>query len=157
MIRRLKVLAATFICLLSVSSSFAQLVKDPTEWDFKAKKTGVNTYELTFEVKLEDGWHIFSQKPGDDMLIPPSFRFEDIDNVALKGEIAEDGKLITKTMDGFDNPINYYEHKVGFIATVNLVHKGPMKAITGEYEYQLCNDRICLPPKKKQFTFKVPD
>lgn len=132
----------------------AQVLEDPTTWTYEVKKKNTNEYELIFHVVLKDGWHIFSQTPGDDFLIPPDFKFRDTGAVKFVGKIAERGKLKTEKMEGIDNPIHYYEKKADF---VQVVRARPGTKITGEHRYQVCNDRMCLPPKEKRFEFIVKD
>src|SRR5688572_19257725 len=94
--------------------AFSQMVADPTTWTYSVKKVSATEYKLVFHVFLTDGWHIFSQKPGDEFLIPPSFTLSKNKNVKLLGKVEEIGKLKTEKMEGIDNPINYYEGSVAF-------------------------------------------
>jgi thiol:disulfide interchange protein DsbD len=132
----------------------AQMTADPTDWKYEVKKMGADKYELIFEVKLKDGWHIFSQKPGDDFIIPPSFDVKADRRVKLLGKVQEKGNLKTEKIDGIDNPVRYYESKADFVL---LVSAKPGSKITGDHVYQVCNDKMCLPPKKKHFEFVIKD
>lgn len=147
-------LAFSAILMLFSFCSQAQMTNDPTTWEYSLKKTAASTYEVIFKVKLESGWHIFSQKPGDEFLIPPSFTFDKIKGLRLVGKPKEVGKMKTETMVGVDNPINFYEHEVAFVQQVKAT-KG-MK-ISGAHEYQVCNDKMCLPPKTKKISLVVKD
>jgi len=150
--KRLLVLAASFF--IASFGAMAQGSVDPTTWTYEVKKKSVNEYELIFHVTLKEDWHIFSQKAGDDFLIPPSFSFDKSGTVKLVGKIEERGRLKTEKMDGIDNPINFYEGRVDF---VQVVKARPGTKIKGEHEYQVCNSRMCLPPKKKSFEFVVKE
>ena len=141
-----------FIFLLLTNVMMGQGIADPTTWTYEVKKIDASEYELIFHVSLNEGWHIFSQKPGDEFLIPPSFSFTDKDMIKLIGEVEERGKLKTEKMEGIDSLVSYYEGKVDFVQKVQI--KGKMK-ITGEHEYQVCNDAMCLPPKTKKFEFDI--
>ncbi|HRO43576.1 MAG TPA: protein-disulfide reductase DsbD family protein [Flavipsychrobacter sp.] len=141
-------------CILPIAYSHAQGISDPTSWSYHVKKKGTNEYELIFHVELKEGWHIFSQNAGDEFLIPPSFKFKKNGTIKFVGKVSERGKLKTERMEGIDNPINYYEAKADF---VQVVKARPGVSISGEHEYQVCNDKMCLPPKKKNFEFVVKD
>jgi len=141
-------------CFLLSSNSYAQGITDPTTWSYEVKKVANQEYELIFTVTLKEGWHIFSQNTGDEFLIPPSFKFKNNGTVKMVGKIIERGKLKTERMEGIDNPINYYETRVAFVQKVKV---RPGTKITGEHEYQVCNNSMCLPPKKKNFEFVVKD
>jgi hypothetical protein len=147
-------LVFAFFSLWSAGFATAQAITDPTTWNYEVKKKGVNEYELIFHVTLKDGWHIFSQKPGDDFLIPPTFVFKNNGTVKLAGKVSERGKLKTERMEGIDNPIHYYEGQADF---VQVVKARPGARVSGEHEYQVCNNSMCLPPKKKTFEFVIKD
>ena len=150
----LKRLFIVFLTLMFSGEAFSQMVADPTTWTYSVKKVSATEYKLVFHVTLTDGWHIFSQKPGDEFLIPPSFTLGKSKNVTFVGKVQEIGKLKTERMEGIDNPINYYEGSVEFIQMVKVSGKGK---ISGEHEYQVCNDKMCLPPKTKSFEFVIKD
>jgi len=140
--------------LFFVLPSAAQGIGDPTTWTYEVKKKHTNEYELIFHVSLRDGWHIFSQKAGDEFLIPPSFKFDKTGTVKFVGAIQERGHLKTERMEGIDNPINFYERQVDYVQVVKARAGAKIK---GEHEYQVCNSSMCLPPKKKNFEFVVKD
>jgi thiol:disulfide interchange protein DsbD len=142
----------SLLCLTASSFfSYAQ-GNDPTTWTYETKKINTTEYQLIFHCVLKEGFHVFSQKPGDDFLIPPSFKFKKNPAFKLTGAVVEQGKMKTEKMDGVDNPIHYYEGSVDFIQKVKITK--PI-SISGEHEYQVCNDKMCLPPKKKNFVFEL--
>jgi thiol:disulfide interchange protein DsbD len=130
------------------------MVADPTTWSYEVQKVSAQEYKLIFHVSLKEGWHIFSQTPGDEFLIPPSFTFKKDSKIKLIGKVSEQGKLKTEKMEGIDNPINYYEGKAAFVQKIQTSGKGK---VTGELEYQVCNNSMCLPPKTKNFEFQIKD
>lgn len=154
-----KVLKCALLLVLSLSLSpfgFAQLIKDPTTWSYEVKKKTGGQYDLVFHLKLAEGWHIWSQKPGGDgFQIPPTFAFDKNSNVQLVGAAKESGKgKHTGMMDGVDGEVTYYEGAIDYVQTVKVTGKA---TIAGKHEYQVCNDQMCLPPKKKSFKFEVTD
>ncbi|MBS1777633.1 MAG: hypothetical protein JSS64_15310 [Bacteroidetes bacterium] len=149
-----KVFVCVALFFIFVSSTLAQGVNDPTVWRYEVHKKNTNQYELAFVVKLNEGWHIFSQKAGDEMLIPPSFHFDKNNAVKFVGKVIEQGKLKTEKMEGVDHPVRYYE---GIVTFSQLVQTKSGTKIMGEHEYQVCNNNMCLPPKKKKFEFIIKD
>jgi thiol:disulfide interchange protein DsbD len=150
-----KILFVLFMCIGAglINSSWAQMTPDPTHWTYEVKKKSGDQYELIFHLKLEDKWHIWSVKPGGDGYeIPPSFKFNDHSGIKTIGTIKEMGKPITETMDGVDGAVTFYSGGVDYVQTISLKGKGK---VTGSHEYQVCNDRMCLPPKTKQFEFDI--
>lgn len=143
-----------FLALLAFGSK-AQITKDPTTWTFETKKKSEGKFDLIIHLKLEEGWHIWSMKPGGDGLqMPPEFKFKSEDGVSLIGGVKESGKKISETMDGVDGIVNYYVKSVDYIQTVEVKKNGK---VSGRYMYQVCNDQMCLPPYKKNFSFEIND
>lgn len=152
-------LKAVFIFLLGLlitPAAQAQLISDPTTWTYEVKKMGTdNQYQLIFHLSLKNGWHIWSMKPGGDgFQIAPSFTFSKTANYSLVGKTTEKGKKISETMDGVDGIVNYFKGKIDYTQTVKVTGN---TIITGTHEYQVCDDKMCLPPKTKKFTFEIKD
>ena len=75
-----------FALLWVVSTSFGQIISDPTSWSFSAKKIKGADYELNIQCKLKPEWHLWSLDPGGDgLLMPPTFTFEKNKQVQLIG------------------------------------------------------------------------
>ncbi len=130
----------------------AQNPKDPSHWSMKVLP-GKGVYELVFSVKLDTTWHLWSLMPGGDgTLIPPSFKF-DKGNYELVGPVKESGEVKQEAMEGIDGQVRYYTGKAVFTQTVKAKAK---TKITGSFEYQLCNNMMCLPPKTASFEFHIP-
>lgn len=121
------------------------------KWTVVVKKTGPNTADVAFKATLAPTWHIWSQDPGDEMLIPPTFTFKDKDVVAV-GKAREIGKKISKAEEGFKNKLNYYEGTVVFVQKVKF---GKQKSIAGTIGYQICDPKRCLPPTDFEFNAAV--
>lgn len=133
--------------LQSQKTSSGQQIK----WTVVAKKTGNNAAEVYFKATLAPTWHIWSQDPGDEMLIPPTFTFKD-KAVVANGKARELGKKISKAEEGFKNKLNYFEGSVVFIQKVKYTGQ---KTISGSINYQICDPTRCLPPADFDFTAAV--
>jgi thiol:disulfide interchange protein DsbD len=144
-----------FLSLIITHSLSAQMVQDNSKWTVDAKKEGGNKYSLIVHLKLPENWHIYSLKPGGDgMELPPSITFNKNSKVTLSGEVKEKGKLISEKMDGIDGIVNMYKGNVDYVQKATITGN---TVITGSYNYQICNDQMCLPPKTKSFTLTVKD
>lgn len=133
--------------------SWAQMTPDPTHWSYEVKKKSGDQYELIFHLKLDEKWHIWSMKPGDDGFeIPPSFTFKNTPGIKTIGTIKEMGQPKTETMEGVDGAVTFFSGNVDYVQTISA--KGKLK-ISGSHEYQVCNDNMCLPPKTQQFEFDI--
>ena len=139
--------------LLKGNSSSAQMIEDPTTWKYEVKKISSTEYKLIFHLDLKTPWHIWSLKPGGDGYeIAPSFTFDANKLVKMKGNTAEKGKKTTTKMDGIEGKVTYYTGKIDY--EQDIIVTGKTK-ITGKHEYQVCNDKMCLPPKDKDFVFEI--
>ncbi len=146
MLKKILVMVAMLPAIFA-SAQKQEPVGDPTKWTYEATKINADEYEVTFKLKLEDGWHIWSLNPGGDGYeIVPSFSFER--GVTEKSKVAEIGYAKTVQMEGVDNKVTYLSGNVLYKQVVSV--KGGTK-IAGEHEYQICNDNLCLPPKKVKF------
>ena len=140
------------VCLVS-APSFAQMTDDPTSWKYEVKKKSATEYQLIFHLDLKTGWHIWSLNVGGDGYeIVPSFNFDNNPKVKFKGKVAEKGKATTTKMEGIDGKVTYLNGKIDYVQDVIVAGNTKM---TGKLTYQVCNDKMCLPPKDKGFSFDI--
>lgn len=131
----------------------AQTEEVHARWSYEAKKKAKGEYELIFHLKLEKGWHIWSLKPGGDgFLIAPSFDIDDNPDIVNASEVVEQGKVIKSEMDGVDGTVAYLSEKVDYVIRVKVKGKTTIK---GTHTYQICNDRMCLPPTDEHFELEI--
>jgi thiol:disulfide interchange protein len=153
MMKALKAILFVFFSLPIANGLIAQIVKDPTTWTIEAKKKSGDQYDIIFHLKLNDGWHIWSLKPGGDGLqISPSFTFDKNSDLKAKGNITEHGKAIIGPMDGVDGIVTYFKNKVDYTQHVTISGN---TIVGGTYSYQVCDDHMCLPPKTVTFSVEV--
>jgi hypothetical protein len=139
--------------MLLMGSVKAQMIADPTKWTYKSQKIGANEYQLVFQLDLKQGWHIWSIHPGGDgYQLPPTFVIKDNPKVKVKGPVTETGKAITTEMEGVTGKVTYLSGRVQY--KLNVTVSGATK-VTGKHSYQVCDDKMCLPPKDKDFTFDL--
>ncbi|MEJ2194465.1 MAG: cytochrome c biogenesis protein CcdA [Ignavibacteriaceae bacterium] len=105
-------------------------------------------FKIAIEAEITESWHINSNKPKDDFLIPTTISLSDTTNFKLI-KIAypepHDYKL-----DFSEIPLSVWEGKIYIGALV----KADMQLLPGEYEliiemkYQACNNQSCLTPTR---------
>ena len=128
--------------------------KDPATWTYEAKKKTDNTYDLVVTVTLPKPWHIYSQNTGNGGPIATSINFNSNPLIIKQGKVVETGKLIKTYDENFKTNVLYYSDKVVFTQSIKLKTKAKT-VVAGKLEYMLCNDEMCLPPKKIAFTIKL--
>lgn len=141
------------VLMLGNLTAKGQMIEDPTNWKYEVKKKSATEYQLVFHLDLKQGWHIWSIKPGGDgYQIVPSFKLDNNAKAKVKGKATEKGKSTTTKMEGIEGKVTYLSGKIDYVQNVTVT--GPCK-ITGKHEYQVCNDKMCLPPKEKEFSFDI--
>ena len=140
------------LCLAPLSSIFAQL--DPAHWKFNVKELSATEVELQFQLKLDNGWHIYSQKSDPNGPIPSEYTFEENANYKRVGGVAEP-KAHEEMDDIFKCVVRSFSGNATFRQKIK---RNTDKAfeVKGSMYYQLCNDGSCIAPDDKPFTFKVP-
>jgi thiol:disulfide interchange protein DsbD len=142
--------------VFSANTLFAQnIIADPSTWTFETKHVKDNHYQLIFHLKLKEGWHIWSLNPGGDgFQIVPSFKIKKNDAVIKLGSFKEKGNAITELMDGVDGKVTYFKNKVDYIADLEVNNN---TTLLGTFKYQVCDDKMCLPPATKKCSFEIKD
>ena len=144
---------AVAVSVLTVGQVSAQMVKDNSKISCEAKKVSGNKYKLIVHMNLEKGWHVYSMQPGGDgSLIGANVTFASNPKVKPAGKIKENGKLLSVSVEGVKGKINMYEGKVDYIQEAEI---NGATTVTGSYEYQICNDMMCLPPTRKDLKIIV--
>ena len=144
------ILAGLMITVAATAQSI-----NPVSWSFVSKKTGANEYELQLVATIQKGWHLYSQvQPDDAIAIPTSFSFNKNPLLQMEGKVKEVGKLEKYVDKKLDVSANQYSNKVVFVQKVKMRGKAKT-AITGNLEFQTCNDEKCLPPKTVPFSIAL--
>ena len=139
------------LIFLTALNNFAQfgvqedLVKIKTFQSFDKVYSG-GEFKLALEVSVDEGWHINSDKPYDDYLIPTQFILPDNSNFKLK-KVAYPKPQDYK-FDFSETPLSVLEGKfvIGALIEADKKIKPGTYNLIVELEYQACNDMSCLPP-----------
>jgi len=144
-----------YLLLAFVSTTTVQSqILDPVKWSTSIKKISETEYDLISTATIDNKWHLYSQEVHEDGPIPTAFTFEENNDYKSVGKIKE-SKGITLHDPVFDMVITYFEHTASFTKRIKLTgNKGT--TITGEVEFQVCDDSRCLPPTYEDLVFKIP-
>lgn len=145
------------IFCISVFAQFGlqkDLVKINTFQSFDKVYSG-GEFKLALEVNVEEGWHINSNKPYDDYLIPTQLILPENSNFKLK-KVAYPKPQDYK-FDFSETPLSVLEGKslIGALIEVNKITKPGTYSLIVELEYQACNDMSCLAPTSIVDTIEV--
>ncbi|MEX0983188.1 MAG: cytochrome c biogenesis protein CcdA [Bacteroidales bacterium] len=126
---------------------------DPVSWNFSTVQTGAQTFELVFEAKIDPPWHLYSAYVPENGPIPTRPHFEEMEGFKVVGELVEVTKPKVKFDEGFRMDIGTIAGRAEFRQEVQIA--GSEATITGEVEYQVCDDSNCLPPAYEEFSFRL--
>lgn len=142
-------------------------IKIPAQFGFHQDLIKVNTYQsldkvysgsefkIALKVDIDEEWHINSNQPYEDYLIPTEVTLDEneffkLNNVAYPK--AHDFKFAFS-----DNPLSVWEGEIIIGAIIQVaedVEPGSYKLIIN-LEYQACNDMSCLAPTSISDTVEI--
>jgi thiol:disulfide interchange protein DsbD len=123
----------------------------PTEELIKQESSSI-----LVEINILEGWHINSDQPLEDFLIPTEIRFEESDGVTF-GRIQYMEPELRK-FSFSDTKMSVYEGKVYVLTTITVLpdfEESELK-LGGSIYYQACNDESCLAPTEYNFATLFP-
>jgi len=141
------------VAILMATSIFAQ-VEDPVKWTFSVDKVAGQEAELVFTADIDYPWHLYSAHLPAGGPIATKPYFDESDAYALLGEIVEKPKAKIKFDAGFQMDVGTLAGKAEFRQKIKFKDAGT-HMLTGEIEYQVCDDEVCLPPQSAAFSFEI--
>jgi thiol:disulfide interchange protein DsbD len=148
-----------FYYLIIINFAFAQNVLSiKGKANFEKLHAGTEL-KVALLANINPEWHINSDKPNDEYLIPTKL------NLISKNDLVLEKVIYPKSHDTdlafSDKPVSVFEGESKFFGLIQI----PKELTAGNYEfeiifeYQACNNQTCLPPKrvKVPFMFEVVD
>jgi thiol:disulfide interchange protein DsbD len=143
------------VSLLITTSVYSQKILSVSINQSHSKiKSGENLY-LILKVKIDPEWHINSNKPNEDFLIPSDVSIISNDGFLLSQKIFPKAKELK--FDFSDVPVSVFEKEF----EIPLVVRIPDNLNEGnynfevEFSYQACNNQTCLPPDKDKVPVEI--
>src|ERR1700682_238472 len=130
---------------------------DPIQWtltsDFSKVPPG-SAVPLHFKAKFQEGWHLYSLTTPKGGPIPTTAELAE--NPSLKDSKLYQPPPIRQFDKNFNLDTETFEKEVDLPLTASLGEnaKGTVELVAN-VRYQACNDRQCLPPRKKTASFTV--
>lgn len=150
-IRTLGFALAVAVLLAGPSRIGAQRL-DPAQWSLEVEQQEAppGSHVLArLTATLEEGWHLYSPTtpPG-----PIPTTIELAENPAIAGYEIHQQPPITEFDPNFNSDTETYEGEAVFLLDIQLTEDSGAGAValTARVRYQLCNDRLCLPPRRKE-------
>lgn len=148
----MKKLLFILFAFLAFAKVNAQIL-DPVKWTTKTEKISKIEFNLIFEGKIDEGWHLYSQFTPDGGPFPLGVKFENQSgNYTLVGKTSE-GKTRKEFNDVFGVDEIFFEKKAILKQRVKITNANTSK-IEVTLDYQVCKE-VCINQVKK-FTFIIP-
>lgn len=138
-----KILAFLFV-IFSMQTMFAQLL-EPVKWNGKVEKLSENEYNLIYEAKIDDHWHLYSQNLPEGGAIPTEFIYNENQlskDFELLGKTTE-SKSITKFDKVFEMDLTFFDNQATFTQKIKVLNQD-LTSIEAEISYQACDDAKCI-------------
>ena len=145
-------------CLLPTAYSFAQFGEQQAHIKSYLATDSIHPgseVKATVKVTINKTWHINSNKPNDDFLIPSKLEIASSEKIKLVKVSYPKGKELK--FDFSEKPLSVYESEV----TLPALLKIPAEINPGKYkvvftlEYQACNNKTCMPPNSVSDTLAI--
>lgn len=144
------------IITLTISSGLSAQIKMPEVVKLDAflsvdKIREGDTFKIGIRANIDDSWHINSNKPLEDFLIPTSVQFDEVKGLRFEDVNYPEGEL--RRFEFSEKPLSVYEGQILIWANVETTEDFTVgeKKLSGRFSYQACNDVSCLAPTKIPF------
>jgi hypothetical protein len=150
----IRIAAVCSIFLAACSLSFGQGNVLSVEPGAVVRAKAGSTVEAKVSLQLRQGYHVNSNTPSDDYLIPMKLTWNpgpiEAAGVAYPKPLMEKYSFSQKPLSVFSGSFELTSRfKVPASASV-----GPT-SVSGKLRYQACNDSMCLPPKNLDVVLQV--
>ncbi len=142
------------IVLMGLMGSVAHgQMLDPAKRSYSVKEISATEAELIITVKLDQGWHMYSQYTSADGPLATVFDFAKSGDYQLVGKVVEPKPH--EEMDPlFGCVVKSFSGTVVFRQKIKRLSQKDF-TVTGTLSYQLCNDGSCIAPEDHDMSFKV--
>ena len=140
------------IILCSLASAQTNVLSIASGDVIKAKAGTTLSAKVT--LNLRDGYHVNSDMPSDEYLIPIKLTWNP--GVFTAGSVAYPKAKMEK-MPFAEKPLSVYTGDFEIVTNFKVsptATPGPT-SVTGKLRYQACNDRMCLAPKTVDVALQV--
>jgi thiol:disulfide interchange protein DsbD len=141
-----KIIFVIFVLLITAATR----AQGQVDWQWSAKRISDKLYEVRLVAKVDDSWHIYSQKSPKGGPLPTNITFTKNPLLQLQGKPKEEGHMEIYHEEVFGVDVYAYSEKVEFVQIVKL--KAPVKTnIQGSLKYMACTREQCLAPTTYRF------
>jgi len=138
--------------ILVAAAGLSVAAEDPVQWTFafEAKSAAPGSHALgRLVAKVDPGWHVYSLTTPKGGPIPTTVSLAE--NPAVAGFKVYQPKPERKFDPNFQLDTETFADQAVLLLDVEFKKDAPPGAaeLSAQVRYQCCNDRLCLPPKRK--------
>lgn len=114
-----------------------------------------NSYQCLIEININAPWHINSNKPLEDYLIPTEISFESTDGISFGKMRYMQPEL--RRLSFSETKLSVYQGTIYILTTVTISPNLQQDSVVfnAKLSYQACNDQSCLPPASVTISQKI--
>jgi hypothetical protein len=132
--------------------------KEPVKADVYISKRAAapgETVQVAVRLTINKGWHINSNKPLKNKLVPTSLELHDTASVSLGDVLYPAGRKAAMGPD--DEPVSIYEGTTWIIAPVKIDEKARpgKRELDVNVQLQACSEEKCLAPERLELTLPL--
>jgi thiol:disulfide interchange protein len=142
------------LAALLMAATVQAQIENPVSWSFSTEDIVGQEATLVFRATIDPPWHLYSANLPAGGPIPTKPYYNESEAFSLVDGIVEIPKPKIKFDKGFQMDVGTLEGTAEFKQRVRF-QGGGSQVITGEIEWQACDDEVCLPPQTEDFSFTV--
>ncbi len=114
------------------------------------------TLRVALVAQIKEGWHINSNRPLEDYLIPTALQFDSTAGIVVEQIVFP--KAVERTFAFSETPLAVFEGEfvIGAVLKISEQYAGDKLKLTGGVHYQACNDMACMAPESATFSEEIP-
>ena len=159
-LKTVQVLPILFVLLIFSSVCTAQTESDAGRATIKMYQNLDKLHldsklKIAVKVKIENGWHVNSNTPNDEFLIPTSFDILSDNDFTITTIKFPDPTVLNLSFS--DQPVSVFEGEFFIGVMIDMPEDLELgdHQIPVELYYQACNDQTCEPPQAVNATLKI--
>jgi hypothetical protein len=146
-----------FILAALFCAPLIALAQNPVAWSLESKAKGKSLkanekFQAKLVAQIEENWHLYAVEQPEGGPFPTKITISDGAPFQIDGKTVSPAP-ITKLDPNFQIETKFFERRAEF--DLPLVTKADAQAdnLTVNVKYQVCDDKICLPPKTVKVSF----
>ncbi|WP_337873211.1 cytochrome c biogenesis protein CcdA [Ignavibacterium sp.] len=153
----LKIASIILFYSISAYSQFGQpteIVKIKSFSSFDKVYTG-SEFKLAVKINVQDTWHINSNKPKEDFLVPTELILSEINGFSIVNTVYPEAKEYKFSFS--ETPLAVWEGEFfigAFVKVTDKVQPGKYRLVFN-LDYQACNNQSCLAPTSVSDTIEI--